>query len=282
LDLVKSVTLGVVQGLSEWLPISSTAHLKIVPSLLNWDDPGAPATAVMQLGTVAAVIIHRWKDIVATLRGLIRAYQPGGDKNSPEARLGTAIALGTLPICFAALFLKKFIEGPFRSNWVIAVMLILVGIILFLAEKFTQKTRSMDEVTVRDGILVGIAQMFSLIPGTSRSGATLTGSYLTGLSKEASVRFSFLLSIPAVTLAGIYEMKEFIKPEPLPPGASPVMPWTTPDLIVATVVAGVVGYASISFLMKYLERHSTLIFVLYRIGMGLLLLYLLTTKQIAP
>jgi undecaprenyl-diphosphatase len=274
LDIVKAVTLGVVQGLTEWLPISSTAHLKIVPSLLHWPDPGAPATAVIQLGTVAAVLAYFGRDIAQTLKGMAKAFRPGGDRNSPEARLGVAVAVGTIPICVAALLLKKYIEGPLRSNAVIGATLIVMGLVLFAAEKFTQKTRPLESVTVRDGVWVGLAQTLALVPGASRSGSTLTGAFLTGLSREAALRFSFLLSIPATTLAGLYEFKEFLKPEPPVPGAPPQMVWTTGDLALATVVALVVGYVSIAWLMKYLSRHSTLVFVVYRVIVGALLLYL--------
>ncbi|GAB4469536.1 MAG: undecaprenyl-diphosphate phosphatase [Armatimonadaceae bacterium] len=282
MDWIKVITLGVVQGITEWLPISSTAHLKIIPSLLHWPDPGAPATAVMQLGTVAAVIVYFWKDIRQTLLGMFRALGPGGDRNSPEARLAFAVAVGTLPICVAALFLKDYIVGPFRSDYVIAGALIVVGLILLAAEKFLPQRRSLEEITVRDGLIVGIAQMFSLIPGASRSGSTLTGAFASGLQRDDAVRFSFLLSIPAVTLAGLYEMKEFIKPEPPLPGALPVMAWSAPELIVATVISGLVGYASIAFLLQYLKKHSTLVFVLYRVVLGFVLLYLLQTGQLMP
>jgi undecaprenyl-diphosphatase len=284
LNLIQSVTLGIVQGITEWLPISSNAHLKIVPELLHWPDPGAPAVAVMQLGTMAAVITYYWKDITTTLAGMVRAWRPGGDRNSPEARLGLAILVGTIPICIAGLLLKKFIEGAFRSDYVIAGALVIAGILLLLAERFAKQERPLSEVTVRDGLIVGVAQAFALVPGTSRSGSTLTGAFLTGLNREAAVRFSFLLSIPAVLLSGLYELKDFyeyyIKKEPLPSGVGPVMDWTPADLAIATVVAGLVGYASIAFLVKYLAKHSTLAFVVYRILLAVVLVYLVSTGQI--
>jgi undecaprenyl-diphosphatase len=285
LDLIQSVTLGVIQGITEWLPISSTAHLKVIPALLHWPDPGASATAVMQLGTVAAVIIFFRYDIVNTLRGMWKAWRPGGNRNSPEARLGLAVLLGTLPICVAGLLLKDYIKGDFRSNYVIATALIVAGIILFVAEKLAQSRRFLPEITWRDGLIVGVAQAFALLPGVSRSGSTLTGAFFTGLNREAALRFSFLLSIPAVVLAGLYEMKDVVKefnnPHPISPEATAVMQWTPLDLGIATVVSGVVGYASIAFLLKYLSKNSTLVFVIYRILLGVLLIYLLNTGKIA-
>lgn len=282
MDLVKSVTLGIVQGLTEWLPISSTAHLKVVPNLLGWPDPGAAATAVIQLGTLVAVVVYFAKDLWGMTKGTLRALMPGGDRSTPEARLGLAVIVGTIPVCVAGLLLKDLITGPFRSNYVIATTLIVMGLILFAADTLvgSKARREVGDIQIRDGIVVGLAQMLALVPGVSRSGATLTGAFLTGLNREAAARFSFLLSVPAVLLSGLYELKEFIKPEPLPPGAPPTMVWTTPDLLIATVVSGIVGYASIAFLLRYLRRHSTLVFVIYRVLLGLLLLYLLSTHQL--
>jgi undecaprenyl-diphosphatase len=282
LNLVEAIVLGVVQGITEWLPISSNAHLKIIPSLLHWPDPGAAGVAVMQLGTMAAVLIYFFKRrIIPTLSGMVKAFQPGGDRTSPEARLGQAVLLGTLPICILGLALKNLIEGVFRSNYVIAGALIVMGIVLFAVEKFAKKERPLTGITIVDGVIVGLFQCLALIPGSSRSGSTLTGAYAIGLDREAAVEFSFLLSIPAVLLSGLFELKEFFKHEPPPPGAPPTMVWTVPDLIVATVVSGIVGYISIAWLMKYLEKHSTLVFVVYRVLLGLLMLYLLFTQQIA-
>lgn len=285
MDLIQSITLGVIQGITEWLPISSNAHLKIIPALLHWPDPGAAATAVMQLGTVAAVIIYFWRDIVHTLAGMWRAWQPGGNRNSPEARLGLSVLIGTIPICIVGLLLKKQIEGHFRNNYVIATALIVAAIVLFAVEKIAKSRRSLDQITWKDGLIVGIAQTFALVPGVSRSGSTLTGAFLTELNREAALRFSFLLSIPAVLLSGLYEMKDVVKefthPAPLTPDAIPTMHWTPLDLGIATVVAGVVGYATIAFLLKYLSKNSTLVFVIYRILLGVLLIYLVNTGHIA-
>jgi undecaprenyl-diphosphatase len=283
LDIVKCVTLGIVQGLTEFLPVSSSAHLHIVPALLGWPDPGTTVTAVLQLGTVAAVLLYWRGDIRDTLVGMVQSLRPGGDRNSPEARLGLAVLLGTLPICIIGLALKKYIEGPFRSLYITATMLIVMAAVLLLAETQARKKdgRPLVHVTFRDGILVGLAQALALVPGVSRSGATLTGAFLTGLNRDAALRFSFLLSIPAILLSGLLELKEFIRPAPPVPGAHPTMHLTSAELAIATVVSAIVGYASIAWMMSYLQRNSTVVFAVYRVLLGLLLFFLLATGRIA-
>lgn len=283
MNILEAVVLGIVQGITEWLPISSNAHLEIVPALLGWPDPGAAGVAVMQLGTMAAVIVYFAKDIFHTLKGMIKAFGPNGDKNSPEARLGIGVLLGTLPICVIGLALKKHIEKDFRSLYYVASALIVMGLVLLAAEHFAKKERRLSEITVKDGLIVGFFQCLALIPGASRSGSTLTGAYVTGLNREAAIRFSFLLSIPAVLLSGLLELKDvFKKPEALAPGVvDNTMHWTMPELLISVVVSGVVGYITIAWLLKYLAKHSTLVFVIYRIIAGLLLFYLLATHKIA-
>jgi len=193
--------------------------------------------------------------------------------------VGWAVVLGTIPICIAGLAGKKFIEGSLRSNTVIAVAMIVGALALYAAEMLTQKKRALADITVKDGVTVGIAQAFALIPGMSRSGSTLIGAFLTGLNREAAARFSFLLSVPAVVLAGLLELKDIRAP--LPAGAPPTMALTHVDVVIATVVAGLVGYASIAFLLKYLRTHTTLAFVVYRLALGALLLYLISTGKIS-
>jgi undecaprenyl-diphosphatase len=271
LDLVKSVTLGVVQGVTEWLPISSTAHLILVPKLLGWPDPGAAGTAVMQLGTVAAVLVYFRNDLWQMTRAFLRSLRPGADRSALPARLGWAVAAGTIPICVLGLLFRRQIEGPLRSTYVVAGAMIGMALLLWLAEVFARHRRGVEDVTVRDGWIVGAAQAIALIPGASRSGSTLTGALFAGLDREAAARFSFLLSVPAVVLSGLLEAKGVLEP-----GAPGVMAWGLPDLAVATVVSGLVGYASIAFLLRYLRTHSTLVFVVYRLLVGSLLLYLLS------
>lgn len=272
MDLVKAITLGVVQGVTEFLPISSTAHLKIVPALLHWREPSAASSAVIQLGTVASVLIYFAKDLGQITVGFLKSLRPGADKNTLEARLGLGIILGTLPIIIAALLLKKFIENEFRSLYVIAGTQIVMALALYAADKLATKKRLIENITVKDCLIVGFAQCIALIPGASRSGSTMTGAFLTGLNREAATRFSFLLSVPATALAGLYELKDIIKGVPVKPGE---MQLGTVDLAVATVVAMLVGYASIAWLIKLLRTQDTLVFVIYRILLGIVLFLLI-------
>ncbi len=274
MHLLQAIVLGIVQGITEFLPISSTAHLEVIPALLGWKDPGAAFTAVIQLGTVVAVLIFFRKDIFQTLKAML---SKDGDPNLK--RLGMAVLLGTVPIAVLGLLLKKQIEGPLRSLWVIAVTQIVMAIALWAADTFTKNVRPLSSVTTRDGLLVGAAQCLALVPGASRSGSTLIGAYLTGLSPEAAVRFSFLLSLPAVCLAGLVELKDLIRPEgPPKPNA---MVWSTLDIAIGTLIAGVVGYGCISWLLKYLAKNSALVFVIYRIALGATLLGLLAAGKLA-
>ena len=271
MDTIKAIVLGIVQGISEFLPISSTAHLKIAPILLGWPDPGAKISAVIQLGTLIAVLIYFAGDIQRTLAGMVKAFGPGGDRNSPEARLGLAVLIGTIPVCVLGLALKHYIEGVFRGMTVIAITQIVMALALFAVERMAKPHRPLEQVSLRDGAIVGAAQCLALVPGASRSGSTLIGAFLTGLTREAAVRFSFLLSIPAVLISGLYELYK-MKSEAPEPG---VMQLSNVNLIIATVVAGIVGYISIAWLLKYLAKHSTIVFVVYRVLLGLLLLGLI-------
>jgi undecaprenyl-diphosphatase len=268
---VQAIVLGIVQGLTEWLPISSTAHLILVPALLGWKDTGAAATAVMQLGTMAAVLVYFRRDLWAMTVAFLATLRPGADRSTLAARLGWAVVVGTIPIAVLGLAFRKHIEGPLRGGYVVAFAMIGMALMLWLAEALARHRRGIDEVQVRDGWIVGLAQAIALIPGASRSGSTLTGALFVGLDREAAARFSFLLSVPAVVLSGLLEMKDVLKPPP--PGA---MAWTGADLLLSTLVAGIVGYASIAFLLRYLRTHTTLVFILYRLLVGAAILYLLS------
>ncbi len=281
MNLIQSLTLGVVQGLTEFLPISSTAHLKIVPSLLRWPDPGAAATAVMQLGTMAAVVVYFWKDLTRMAGAFLRSLRPGADRSAPDARLGWAVVVGTIPVSLAGVLLEDQIDTVFRSNYVIGGALIGMALLLWLAEAVAKRRRTIEDVRLRDGWLVGLAQALALVPGASRSGSTLTAALLMDFDREAAARFSFLLSVPAVVLSGLYKMKDVLDPVPPVPGAPAAMTWNVPDLVVATLVSAIVGYASIAFLLRYLRTHTTLIFIVYRLLVGALLLYLVSAGFIA-
>ena len=278
MNWTESVVLGVVQGLTEFLPISSTAHMNVVPALLGWPRPGDAAEAIIQLGTVAAVVLYFWRDLVRVGGGWLRSLLPSGGRERPqtlEARQGWAIVAGTIPVCVAGVLLEKQIGGVFRTLPVIGTTQIVMALLLAAAEAWSRRRRrTLAEATVRDGWLVGLAQALALVPGASRSGSTLTAAFLLGFEREAGARFSFLLSVPAIVLAGLYKTKDFFAPDPPIPGTTPTMVWTLPGLALATLVAGVVGYLSIAFLLGYLRKHSTLAFVIYRVALGALILYL--------
>jgi len=262
----RSFVLGVVQGLTEFLPISSTAHLKAVPVLLGWGDPGLSVTAVIQLGSIVAVILYFSKELGQVLRGVTRAIERG-QWREPEARLGAAMLVGTLPILVIGSLIKSFWPGysssPIRSIPAIAVVSIVMAILLALAERFGPRRKALDQVSGRDGLLVGLAQALALIPGVSRSGSTLTASLFCGWTREDAARFSFLLGIPAITISGVAELKGAFDD----PSSGGLIP-----LLIGVLSAALVSWLSIAWLIRYLQRHSTRLFVIYRLLFGVLLL----------
>jgi undecaprenyl-diphosphatase len=261
-----ALVLGVVQGLTEFLPISSTAHLKVVPVLLGWGDPGIAFTAVIQLGSIVAVLAYFRRDLAEVGRGISRAFRHG-QWREPSARLGLAIAIGTLPILVAGLGLKigfpGFESSPLRSMTSIAVVSIVMALLLALAECLGSRNRRIDDVAPRDGLLVGAAQALALVPGVSRSGSTLTASLFDGWQRPAAARFSFLLGIPAITLVGLVELRSAIE-QPANGGVLPTA--------VGVLSAGVVSWLAIAWLLRFLQRHSTWIFVAYRLLFGVVIL----------
>lgn len=268
----QAVVYGVVQGATEWLPISSTAHLRIVPALLGWPDAGAAFTAVIQLGTLLAALVYFRRDIWAIVTG-------GKSKDAEgvaDRRLLVPIVIGTLPIIVFGLAFRHQIEGPLRSLWVIAGSQIVFALLLAVAESYRNRltARPMEGVTLKDGLMVGLGQAFALIPGASRSGTTITAALFQGLERGTAARFSFLLSLPAVFLAGV---KEFWDNR----HAISASGETTP-IVIATLVAFVVGLASIHWFLRFLRSHSTLVFIGYRLVLGVLLFGLLATHRIAP
>jgi undecaprenyl-diphosphatase len=256
----------VVQGLTEFLPISSTAHLKVVPVLLGWGDPGVSVTAVIQLGSIVAVIAFFRRDLqnVAVAVGEALRSRRWDD---PSARLGLAIVLGTVPIVLAGLAIKLFVEdfdhSPLRSLTSIGVVSVVMALLLALAEQLGRRRRVLADVRFRDGVLVGLAQALALIPGVSRSGSTLTASLFDGWRRADAARFSFLLGIPAITLAGLVELKDAFS-EPVSGGMVP--------LLVGIVAAAVVSWLAIAWLLKFLQNHSTWWFVGYRLFFGVFLI----------
>ncbi len=262
----KYLILGVLQGLTEFLPISSTAHLKVIPMLLGWGDPGVSLTAVIQLGSVFAVVIYFWNDLKKVLQGIFRSIK-NRTWQSSEARLGLALLLGSLPIVVCGLAIKVFWPNYetslLRSIPFIACISIVMGLLLAFADRMGARKKYLYMVRGRDGLLVGIWQVLALIPGVSRSGVTLTASLLDGWNKKDAARFSFLLGVPAITLAGILELKNAI--------ALNVSQLGLP-VLVGILSAAIVSWLSIDWLIKYLQRNSVLLFVIYRIVFGIILL----------
>lgn len=265
------MVLGLVQGVTEFLPISSTAHLRIVPALLGWGDPGAAFSAVIQLGTVAAVILYFRKDIARILVAWFRGLRERAPMGTLDARLGWYVIVGTIPVGIAGLLFKKSIETSLRSLYVIAGSMIVLAIFLLIAERVASHRRTIDQMSMKDGLVIGLCQAVALIPGSSRSGTTLTGGLAVGLKREDAARYSFLLSIPANTLAGVFELRHFLRATERP---------STLALLVGTAFAFVFGMAAIAGLLRFLRTHTTISFVVYRIAMGLLLLALLRSGNL--
>ena len=263
----RDLVLGIVQGLTEFLPISSTAHLKVVPVMLGWGDPGVSVTAAIQLGSIVAVIAYFRRDLAGVLKGIARAVRHG-QWREPEARLGIAMALGTIPILMVGLAIKLFWDegyenSPLRSVPSIAVVSIVMALLLALAERIGPRRKQLAEVSGRDGLVVGLAQVLALIPGVSRSGSTLTASLFDGWQRSDAARFSFLLGVPAITIAGLVELKDAFAAT----GEAGPLP-----LLLGIVSATIVSWLAIDWLLKFLQRHSTWIFVAYRLLFGVVLL----------
>ncbi len=265
---------GVVQGLTEFLPISSTAHLRIVQAWVNpgVDQAGFTAfTAVIQLGTVVAVVLFFWRELLHVALAWGRGLVDKSVRHTLEYRMGWYLILATIPVGVFGLVFKDQIKTGARNLWLIATALIVMALILLVAERRGSKTRSEEDITTQDALVVGTAQALALIPGVSRSGATITAGLFRGLDRVTAARFSFLLSIPAVVASGLFELKD------IGGAGAPGMGVT----VVATLISFVVGLASIAWLIRYISRHSTFIFVGYRIALGALLLVLLSTGALS-
>ena len=265
-DYLRAVVLGVLQGLTEFLPISSSAHLRIVPELLGWGDPGAAFTAVVQIGTEVAVLLFFARDIwriaAAWFGSLVRREMRG----HPDARMGWYVVLGSVPIVVLGAALKDVIENEFRSLWLIGTTLVVLGVVLGIADRVGRHDLPIEALTWRHAALFGLAQALALVPGVSRSGATISMGLLLGYQRAAAARYAFLLAIPAVVGAGLFDLPE-IPHQPNAYGPGPTL--------VATVVAFVVGYAAIGWLLRWVSTRTYLPFVVYRVAFGTLTLSLL-------
>ena len=273
MTLGQAVVHGIVQGLTEFLPISSIAHMRLVSALCGWEDPGAAFSAVVQFIAYFSVLLYFWQDCVQIMRGAVRGV------STPEGKLGWMLIVATIPIGVLGLLLRKHIEHNWRTLPVIAWALILLGVALAVAEwterrrkQRGQPLRGLYELGWRDAMLVGCCQAFALVPGASRSGSTITGGLFLGMKRDTAARFSFLMSLPAVFAAGVFELRKVhfgSRAEVL-------------NVLVAGLAAFVVGYAAVAFLLGYLRKHSTWIFIFYRLAMGFLLLALLHTGKLTP
>ncbi|MCX8105034.1 MAG: undecaprenyl-diphosphatase UppP [Ignavibacterium album] len=277
-----AILLGIIQGITEFLPISSTGHLTLAGKLLNLISREHPEQwtafiAVIQLGTMLAVLIYFYKDLYGIVKDFINENlfsRRSFSNQNLNSKLGWLIIVGTIPIVVMGLLFKQQIEGAFTKNlYVIALSLIVLGIILFVAEKISKFKKEIDQISIFDSIMIGIAQAISLIPGSSRSGTTITAGLFLGLKRDVAARFSFLLSVPAILASGLlqlYEALSFINSDMII------------NLIISTLVSAISGYLAIDFLIKYLKKKSTIIFVVYRIILGLSILILLSQNFINP
>jgi undecaprenyl-diphosphatase len=273
-SLAQAIVLGIVQGLTEFLPISSSGHLRIVPAFAGWEDPGAAFTAVIQLGTMAAVLLYFRHDLVRIATAWLASLRDRERRSELDARLGWYLIIGTVPIVIFGVAFKDQIENGARDLYLIGTMLVVFGLVLLAAEARSRRDRDISAITRRDAVVVGFAQALALVPGVSRSGATISAGLLLGFDRVAAARFSFLLSVPAVVLSGLYELKDVVNGTA--EGAVGVGPTA-----VATVLAFVTGYASIALLLRFLTTHTTAVFVAYRVVLGTVVLVLAATAVIA-
>ncbi len=276
-DYLEAIVLGLIQGLTEFLPISSSAHLRIFPDLFGWGDPGAAFTAIIQIGTEIAVLFYFAKDIWRIASAWLRSlFQPQW-RGHQDARLGWYVIIGSLPIVILGVLLKDVIEKDFRSLWIIGTTLIVLGIVLGIADRVGRTDRHTEDLTLNHAVLYGAAQALALVPGVSRSGATISMGRFLGYDREAATRFAFLLAIPAVIGAGVFELLDVLQCG----GSSGTGAADTcanayggGPTLVATIVSFVVGYSVIAWLLRYVTTHSYRPFVIYRIALGTLTLVL--------
>ncbi len=267
----EAIVLGVVQGLTEFLPISSSAHILIVSRIFGWGDPGAAFTAVSQIGTETAVLIYFRHDIARIVSTWFRSLRQAELRSSLDARMGWYVIVGTIPIAVLGLAFAPIIETAARNLWLVASVLILFGLVLGLADRLGSKVKELDALNVKDGLLFGVGQALALIPGVSRSGATISVGLAMGYSRYAATRYAFLLAIPAVLASGLYEATKI--------GSDPNVQWG--QTLVATAIALVIGYLVIAWLIRWVSTRSYMPFVVYRVVLGSVLLVLLATGVLA-
>ncbi|MGQ5227565.1 undecaprenyl-diphosphate phosphatase [Streptomyces sp. MN3] len=280
----ESLILGLVQGLTEFLPVSSSAHLRLTAAFSGWEDPGAAFTAITQIGTETAVLIYFRKDIGRILSAWSRSLTDKEMRRDQDARMGWLVVVGSIPIGVLGVTLKDQIEGPFRDLRLTAAMLIGMGIVLGVADRLAARAESggrhrvaaprkeLADLTFRDGLIYGVCQALALIPGVSRSGATISGGLFMGYRREAAARYSFLLAIPAVLASGLFELKDAADGGHVSWGPT----------LFATVIAFITGYAVIAWFMKFISTKSFMPFVWYRIALGIVIVALVATGVLSP
>lgn len=267
----QAVILGIIQGLTEFLPISSSAHLLIFSQIFGWADPGAAFTAVTQIGTETAVVIYFWHDIWRILKAWFGQFGHPETRGDPDVRMGWLVILGSIPIGILGFVFSDQVETVARNLYLVSFTLIVFGIVLGIADRTARTIKQLDDLTWRDGIIYGLCQALALIPGVSRSGATISGGLFLGYTREAATRYAFLLAIPSVMAAGFYQALDI--------GSDPAVAWG--PTILATIIAFCVGFAVIAWLLRYISTRSYLPFVIYRIVLGLVVLGMLGTGAIA-
>lgn len=286
MGLVDAVVLGLIQGLTEFLPISSSAHLRIAGIFLEGGrDPGAAFTAIIQLGTETAVLVYFWRDIVRIVRAFVLGLlgtkgadgRPRVPRSDHDYRMGWLIIIGSLPIVILGVLLQDAIETTFRSLWIIAFTFIVFGVLLGVADRLGRKRKSLERLSTRDGVIYGFAQALALIPGVSRSGGTIGAGLVLGYTRAAAARYSFLLALPAVFGSGLYELLKTVRGSTAAPEV-----FSATETLAATVVAFAVGLVVIAFFLRYLNRGSFLPFVAYRVLVGVLLIGLLLSGVVQP
>ncbi|MCT2178698.1 undecaprenyl-diphosphate phosphatase [Brachybacterium muris] len=286
MSFIEAIILGIVQGLTEFLPISSSAHLRVVGELLEpGQEPGAAFTAIVQLGTETAVLIYFWNDITRIIGKWFKAVAGKIPHSDPDVRMGWMVIIGSIPIGVLGLLFEDQIDHGLRNLYITASMLILFGILLGVADRIAPQRKELKDLTVRDGILFGLAQALALIPGVSRSGGTITAGLLMGYTRQAAARYAFLLAVPAVFASGFYKAAQEVPVLLTADGRAAAAAAGEPSLLaiaVATLVSFAVGYVVIVWFMRLIENRSYMPFVLYRVVAGVLLLVLLITGVIDP
>jgi undecaprenyl-diphosphatase len=280
----ESLVLGLVQGLTEFLPISSSAHLRLTAAFAGWHDPGAAFTAITQIGTEAAVLIYFRKDIARIISAWFRSLTNKAMRHDHDAQMGWLVIVGSIPIGVLGVTLKDQIEGPFRDLRLTATMLIVMGVVLGIADRLAardetggrhraaKQRKSLQELSIKDGLIYGVCQAMALVPGVSRSGATISGGLLMGYTRESAARYSFLLAVPAVLASGAFELKDASEGGHVSWGPT----------IFATVIAFLVGYVVIAWFMKFISSKSFMPFVWYRIALGIVIFALVATGGLSP